>query len=411
MATTMRAFRYKILDKDGKTIRGMVELPFDQTPPAIRYLERQGGTVLNIAPVDPVTNFFLNISKSMAKVGRKDIAEVLNNLSMLLSAGVPVLTAMNDVLSDMKNPVLSQTLKFVITDIEGGQTFSEAIQRHDKVFSPLIQSMCRIGEETGQLDRMLKMSSEHLLHLEEIIGGTKRALMYPSFLLVVVVGACAFWFLFVVPSLVSLFKDMGVVLPPLTRALIAISDWFQNYFFLFIGSVVGFFMFLGFIKRKFKRVRMAMDWVFLHIPVMSMIIETSLVARIAEYLGILQSAGIGVIRTLDIISESIGNTVYERRLLAVKDGIKNGQTLSVSLRQANAMHPFAVRMVSVGEQTGKIEEQTSYVAHIYREKLSNLVEMLGKSLEPAMLVFLGGIFALVIGGLLMPIYDLISTLK
>jgi type II secretory pathway component PulF len=406
----MRSFRYRILDDKGKVTKGVVELPFEDVPPAVRYLERQGGTVLSIQPVNRIIASLSNISRAFAKVKRTDLAEVLNNLSMLLAAGVPVLTAIQDVLQDLKNPVLEQTLKFICTDIESGQTFSSALSRHPKVFSSLIQNMCRIGEETGRLDEMLKKSADHLKHLEEIIGATKRALMYPSFLMVVVMGAVAFWFLIVVPQLVELFQDMGVELPPLTRGLLAFSEFLQNYMLkILVGVVLGVVL-LKLLRKRSKKLRYAMDAMILRVPVISTIIETSIVARISEYLGILQAAGVGVLKTLDIIADSMSNEVFEKRLRLVEEGIRGGNTLSVSMRQANAMHPFAIRMISVGEQTGRIEEQTDYVASVYRERLSGLVEVLGKSLEPAMLVFLGLIFALVIGGLLLPIYDLMSNL-
>jgi type II secretory pathway component PulF len=411
MAATIRSFRYKILDEKGKTVRGTVELPFDEVPPAVRYLERQGGTVLSVQTVPAIFTIFTRLSRAMTKITRKEIAEILNNLSMLLSAGVPVLTSLHDVLEDIKNPALKQTLKFVVTDIESGQTFSEAIQRHEKVFSPLIQNMCRIGEETGQLDNMLKKSGDHLLHLDEIIGSTKRALMYPSFLGVVVIGASAFWFMFVVPMIVSLFTQMNIELPFTTRLLIMISDWFANYFVMTLGSAVGAVLVLQFLTKKFKRLRYARDMVMLHMPVIRSIIETSLIARVSEYLGIMLAAGIGVLRTLEIITGTVSNAVYEKRLGLVQEEIRAGQTLSNALRATKAMHPFAVRMIAVGEQTGKMEEQTEYVASIYRDKLSALVEVLGKSLEPAMIVFLGLIFALVIAGVLMPVYQLMSSIK
>jgi type IV pilus assembly protein PilC len=405
----MGVFRFKILKDDGKISKGTMELPFDEMTAAIRYLERQGGMVLSVEPLDRVSSFLHKIPQYFGKVKRPELAEVLNNLSMLLKAGVPVWTGIRDISVDIKNPLLARTLKFICTDIESGQTFSQAIARHEKVFSSLVISMCRIGEETGRLDEMLKKSADHLTHLDEIIGGTKRAMMYPAFLMVVVLGACGFWFLVVVPQLVSLFQDMGVELPFLTRLLLTISELFQNYFFTAIGvSAIAIIVLLTLRKRSAK-VRLAMDVAILRIPVISMIIETSLVARICEYLGIMLSAGVGVMRTLEIITGTMENEVYKRRLKEVEENIKMGNNISSSMRKAKALHPFAIRMISIGEESGKIEEQTEYVAEVYRKKLSALVEVLGKTLEPVMLVFLGIIFALVIGGLLLPIYDLISS--
>ncbi len=407
----MATFQYKILDNDGRISRGQAVLPFDDVAPAIRYLERQGGVVLSIRPLDAVSATLVNFRNSLRKVKRKELAELLNNMSMLLTAGVPVLSAVNELLGDLKNRSLVMVLRFIRTDIENGRTLSQAMERHPNIFSSLILSMCRVGEETGRLDKMLLQSSEHLLHMDEIISSTKRAMLYPSFLFFVVVGSAAFWFLVVVPQLVGLFMEMGVELPFVTLMLIAISDFMQRFFLFIAGGVTAAVVALVFLRKHVRGVRYALDALLLRLPVLSTVIETSLVARICEYLGILISAGVGVMRTLDIIIATLDNLVYQDRFKKVQDGVRNGLTISDAMRQAKAMHPFAIRMLSVGEQTGKIDEQTLYVARVYRERLAGLVEVLGKSLEPVMLIFLGLMFAVIIIGLLLPIYDLVANIS
>ncbi|WP_461210032.1 type II secretion system F family protein [Desulfocurvus sp. DL9XJH121] len=407
----MPIFRFKLLTADGKVDRGVVELPFADNAPAIRYLERQGGVVIAIQRFGRLMSWITKLAtQGFSRVKRPDLAEFFNNMAMLLGAGVPVLSSMDEIMQEIKNPMLLMTLKFMRTDIEGGQTFGEALSRHPKVFGALIQYMCRIGEETGMLDRMCKKSAEHLENIEQIVGGTKRALIYPGFIFAVVVGACFFWFYFVVPKIVKLFVDMGVTIPTPTRILIAISNWFQLYAGWVLLGVVGFVIFLAWLRRKSTRVQYGLDFMLLRVPVFSTIIETSIIARITEYLGILVGAGVGVVRTLEIITDSLTNLVYKGRLILVQDSVKNGNPLSDSMRQAQALHPFAVRMVAVGEQTGRIEEQTAYVAKLYRDKLAALVEVLGKTLEPMMLVFLGLVFGLIFAGLMLPIYDMIGKM-
>ncbi|MFK4766145.1 type II secretion system F family protein [Desulfobaculum sp. SPO524] len=405
----MPIFRFKMLGSEGKVDKGVVELPFDDDAPAIRYLERQGGVVIAIQKLGTVMSWLTKLAtQGFSRVGRSDLAEFFNNMAMLLGAGVPVLSAMDEIMEEIKNPMLLMTLRFMRTDIEGGQTFGEALSRHPKVFNPLVQYMCRIGEETGMLDRMCRKSGEHLEHIEEIVSGTKRALVYPGFILGVVILSCFFWFYFVVPRIVKLFSDMGVTTPAPTRALIAISNWFQMYFGWTVIGVVGGIILLSYLRKNSTRVHYILDSIALRVPVFSTIIETSIIARVTEYLGILIGAGVGVLRTLEIITESMTNLVYKGRLILVQDSVRNGNALSDSMKQAEALHPFAVRMVSVGEQTGRIEEQTEYVAKLYRDKLSALVEVLGKTLEPAMLVFMGLLFGAIFAGLLLPIYDMIG---
>lgn len=407
----MAIFRFRMLTASGKVDRGVVELPFEDDAPAIRYLERQGGVVISITRLGRLMSWLTKLAtQGFSKVGRPELAEFFNNMAMLMGAGVPVLSSMDEIMSDIKNPMLLMTLKFMRTDIEGGQTFGESLARHPKVFNQLIQYMCRIGEETGMLDQMCKKSAEHLEHIEEIVSGTKRALVYPSFIFFVVIGSSFFWFYVVVPKIVKLFDDMGVAIPTMTKIIIAISEWFQTQFGFWVLTIVMSAIALSVLRRRSTRVRYAIDNVILHLPIVSTIVKASTVAMMSEYLGILIGAGVGVVRTLEIITDSLSNLVYKGRLILVQDSVKNGNPLSDSLRTAEAMHPFAVRMISVGEQTGKIEEQTAYVSKLYRDKLNGMVEVLGKTLEPAMLVFMGVLFGAIFAGLLLPIYDMMGKM-
>jgi type II secretory pathway component PulF len=282
--------------------------------------------------------------------------------------------------------------------------------RHPAVFPSLIINLVQIGEETGNLNKMLLKAAEHLRHMQEIISSTKRALMYPLFLLAVVIGAAVFWFWYVVPKLVELFMDMDVELPWLTRALLKIADWTQAYLGLAIIVLAALVALTIVLRKKWFLFRYYTDLLLLKIPVLKDVLETSMIARISEYLGILIGAGIGVLRSFEIIRKAIPSTVYKQRLTLAENNIKAGNTISFSLRQARALHPFAVRIINIGELSGRIEEQTDYVARAYREKLAAMVEVLGKTLEPAMLIILGLIFGTIILGLLLPVYGLIGQM-
>jgi type II secretory pathway component PulF len=284
------------------------------------------------------------------------------------------------------------------------------VEKHERLFPFVVRHMIAIGEETGNLDGMLRKAADHLLHIHEIVSGTKRAFMYPSFLLVVVFLAVVFWFWYVVPQLVSLFLDLGIDLPAPTRILLIVSDWFQEWFLLFMLGLSFSVVLLGVLRRYSSRVRYGVSYLALQTPVLNSILKTSIVARATEYMGIMIGAGLGVLRSLELVTNATGNEVFKRRLAAVQNSIKAGSTLSVSLRRHQALDPFAVRMIAVGEMTGKLDDQTAYVANLYREKLNGLVQVLSKTLEPIIMTFLGVMFAVIIAGLLLPVYDLISQI-
>ncbi len=407
----MGVYYYKRLTAQGALEKKTAALPFDEPEAAHRYLERHGATVLTIRQFPRWVGPLALLSEyGFSQIRRPELAEMFNNLAMMLGSGITVLAALQEVREDMKNRRLLGVVNFMISDISTGQTFSEAARRHPKVFSNIILSMIQIGEETGRLDQMLKNISDHLNHVEQIISDTKRALIYPGFLFFVVTGAVVFWFWYVVPQIVGLFQDIGVQLPLITKVLIFISDIVQNYFLWALGGgiLIGFLLVLA--RRTIYKVRYGTDWSLLHLPILAKILHTSTIARVSENLGILIGAGVTVLRTLEIITESLQNVVYKERMQRVQDEIKLGNTLATSMRRARALHPFAIRMIGVGEETGRLEEQTAYVATQYRERLSNLVQTLSKSLEPALLVIMGLFFALIVAGLLLPIYDLINRI-
>jgi general secretion pathway protein F/type IV pilus assembly protein PilC len=181
----------------------------------------------------------MDLIRSMARNVRTDTPRTLDWAMGLENPDErrAALDAINEILEDTTTPMLKMVLRFIKIDIESGQTFAESLARHPKVFPPLILNLARIGEETGNLDEMLMRASTHLRHIQEIISSTRRSLMYPSFLLFMVFGSAVFWFYYVVPKLVELFKDMGVELPFLTRALIYVADWVQSYLGITLMSI------------------------------------------------------------------------------------------------------------------------------------------------------------------------------
>ena len=407
----MAIFRFKQLTPQGVLEQGFIELPFEEPLSAINYLERSGTTILEIKKLPAIISGLISfLTGTRVKIKRPLLAEYLNNLAILLAAGVPMTSALEELIEDSSHPALRQTTRFIYIDLLAGQSVSEAVNKHRRIFPEVVLHMIRVGEETGSLDKMLKKASEHVQNVHEIISGTKRALLYPAFLSLVVMGATVFWFYYVVPKIVNLFQDMNVTLPWPTKVLIAISNWFQNYFVTTLGIAVLLIFLIGILRRYFYKFRYTTDNLILKLPVISTIVETSLVAMTCEFLGILVGAGVGILKIVDIITDSITNEIYKKKFLQSKEQIKNGLPLSEAFRETNALPKFALRIIAIGDQSGKLEEQTTYVAKVYRQKLNGLVEVLSKSLEPAMLVFIGVLFMMIIGGLLLPIYDLIGNL-
>lgn len=406
----MATFQYKLLNSQGLLERKTENLPLEVLEEAIRYLEHQGAIVLAIRKLpswaSPVVQVYKN---GFARITRLELAEMFNNLSVLLGAGVNILSALKEVSLGMKNPRLLSIINFIIVDISNGHTFSSAISRHKRTFSPIILQMSRIGEETGTLDQMLKKVADYLRHVDHIAGETKRALIYPALVMLVISGAVIFWLWYVVPQIVELFQEFGVEIPDVTRLLIFMSSFVQNWFVPTLLLVVILLALLPLVRR-FARARYAMDWLILRMPLVSGIVATSNEARITENLGVLTASGVTVLRSMEIITDSIHNQVIRHRFEQVQSEIRLGNNLAGALQLASAVDPMVVRMIAVGEATSSLETQAFYVARQYRQRLDYQVQNMSKTLEPALLIMMGLFFALIVAGLLFPLYEMIGDL-
>jgi general secretion pathway protein F/type IV pilus assembly protein PilC len=268
-----------------------------------------------------------------------------------------------------------------------------------------------MGEETGKLDEMLKDASEHLQRVNKIVSDTKQALMYPAFVLTAISGGMIFWFAYVVPKIVGLFKELDVALPQITLALIAISSFVEQYYLHIIIAALAALVVMVFIRKKSRSFRKFLDAVLLRLPITKSLITASVLAYISEYFAMLINAGIDIMQSLRILHESVGNEVYRDKMAEVRSYLETGEGISDSFKQAIIFPNFVIRMMSVGENSGTLPEQLNYIADQYREKLTVMVATIGKAIEPLILVVAGTIFAVIVIGLFLPIYDLVSRVS
>jgi type II secretory pathway component PulF len=258
---------------------------------------------------------------------------------------------------------------------------------------------------------MLKDAAEHLKRVDRIISDSKQALLYPAMVFLVMGGGLTFWFYYVVPKIVSLFKEMEVTLPPITRFLIAMSNFTRQNLAMMILAVGATLMLLQVARRSNQRFRRHSDALLLRIPIARTLISASNLAFITEYFSMLLNAGIDILQSFKIIIDSVRNEYYKEKLVEVRNGIARGEGIADCFRAADFFPAFVVRMIGVGEMSGSLTQQLDYLSQEYREKLSALVATLGKLLEPLVIIIAGVFFAIIIIALLLPIYDLVSKIS
>ncbi|MEJ2154000.1 MAG: type II secretion system F family protein [Desulfobacteraceae bacterium] len=409
----MNYYRYKLITADGQIDAGIAKLPYKETMSAVNHLERNGAVTLYVKKLKGLTQWPFRLAelRPQRRLSRTLIAELLNNLSLMLKSGLPMVTALEEAAQTEDYPKVARDFEEIIERIKGGSSFSDAAQRHPHIFPQNVIYLIRMGEDTGNLDQMLKDAADHLLRIEKIVSDTKQALLYPCFVLAAISGGLLFWFAYVVPKIVSLFRELDVTLPALTVFLIKCSEFFQAYYLHIIISGIAMIVITGVLRRRSRRIRKGSDLVLLRIPIAKSIITASALAYISEYFAMLINAGIDILHSIGILSNSVTNAVYQDKLGEVKGFLENGEGISDSFKEAGIFPNFVVRMMSVGEYSGTLSEQLNYIAEQYRNKLSILVSTIGKSIEPLILMVAGAIFAVVIIGLFLPIYDLVSQVS
>ena len=407
----MNFFRFKMIHANGTVGTGTAKLPFADPDSAASHLERDGSVVLYVKEMGGLSAALASLrtygfSKKMA---RTDQAELLNNLALMLRAGMPVTECLEEVADGMENQGIANDIYNIMIDIQRGTSFSEAVASCPHIFPKTVCDLIKIGEETGQLDKMLQDASDHLKHLQAIVSGTKQALMYPSFVILALSGGLLFWLYSVAPKIIAVFEDMGVELPALTRYIMLTSYFIQDYLFYILGAlaIVVVLIVLGWkLNRSFRKFGQA---VLLKLPVVGTIMNASILAFISEYFSLLVQAGINVLSAIQILHESLDNEVFKDKLNEIQRTLKRGESISETFQAQGVFPTYVTRMIRIGETSGTLTDQLTNIADTYRDKLSTLVATIGKSIEPIVLVIAGVLFAVLIGGLFVPIYDLVGA--
>ncbi len=410
----MNHFKYKIMKPTGDVESGIVDLPYEDEFSVISYLEsNDNAIVIFVKKLGFLSSFFFVFLKQCftKKLKHKFIAEWLNNISIMIKAGMPLASALEESVADSERSDFKKDVHDMVMGIQRGSNFSGVIEHKSRIFPKTVLYLIRIGEESGSLDERLKDAAEHLNRIQAIVSDTKQALLYPFFVFFTMGGAMIFWFYYVVPKIVALFSDMNVTLPTLTLIVIGISNFIQAYIIEMLLSCFLFVVIIIILYRKNRKFRKFIDIIFLKLPIAGELIKISNLAFITEYFALLINAGIDIIQSVKILEESVSNEVFKDRLTEIKNRIAAGTSIAEAFKQAHVFPRFVCRMISIGEVSGTLTEQLQYVAGDYRAKLAVMVASLGKTLEPVVLVIAGIIFAVIMAGLFLPIYDLVGKVS
>lgn len=348
------------------------------------------------------------IVKSMP---RREVIDFFFQIEMLVRAGVPLLTALGDMRDEAESPASRDLSSGLFEKIEAGSTFGQAVAAYPGVFSPTLVSLIRSGEVTGQLPDVLKEIVRSLKWQDEMASTTKKLLMYPSFVLVVIGGVVFFLMIYLVPQLVGFLNNMGQAIPLQTRLLIGLSSFFVNYWWLILTVPPALVMLVLSLSAAFPAVRYRLHQMQLNIPYVGPVLKKMILARFADTFALMYRTGIPLIEGLVYCQEISSNMVIQQAVRRARERVINGASLSESFA-AEALFPsLVIRMLKVGEATGALDSALSNISYFYTRDIDESVGKVQAMIEPALTVMMGLILGWIMLAVLGPIYDTIAKMK
>lgn len=401
----MPVFKYKAINNQGNTVDGTVDAESVKT--ANDKLKRDGFYPSSIDEIQKEQGGKFSLFQG---VSTAELAISTRQFSTLISAGLPLEASLSTLSEQTEDKRLRQVLSQVREKVSEGGSLVNSLKDHKNVFSDIYISIIGAGEASGNLDVVLLRLADFLEKQASLKSKVRSAFVYPIFMFVIGSGVLAFMMTFVIPKITKIFEESQKALPYSTVILINTSNFITEYYYLIFIFLVGLtYIVLRYIKTdKGKEQK---DRLSLMIPIFGKINRMVILARITRTLGTLLSSGIPLLDALRIGGEVSGNQVYIKSLQNVSENVKEGTSLARPLEQSGVFPPMMTRMIAVGEQTGELEEMLNKVADSYDQQVETTLSALTSLLEPIMIVVMGGIVGFIVFAILLPIFDITSTIS
>ena len=396
-------FVWEGTDKRGVKMKG--EQPSKNANLLKAELRRQGITPTLVKP-KPKPLF----GSAGRVITPKDIAFFSRQMATMMKSGVPIVSALEIIGGGQKNPRLKGMIDQIRTDIEGGSSMYEAINKHPVQFDELYRNLVRAGEGAGVLETVLDTIANYKENLEALKGKIKKALFYPAMTIAVAIIVSAILLIFVVPQFEATFREFGAELPAFTKLIVSASNFMVSYWWmmllLVVGSIVGFVFFY----KRSPAFQHFLDKIVLKIPVIGEIMHNSAIARFARTTAVTFKAGVPLVEALESVAGATGNTVYEKAVYRIRDDVSVGYPVNMAMKQTHLFPNMVIQMTAIGEEAGALDTMLFKVAEYYEQEVNNAVDALASLIEPMIMVVLGVLIGGMVIGMYLPIFKLAATI-
>lgn len=399
-------FSFKAKNADGILREGVVEA--ESRDAASLLLQKNGLLPVSIRDESGKTAITKDLARMWEGVSRKELVAFFRQLGVLIEAKVPVTASLLAIAEETENSYFRILLKEVKDDVDDGSSLSDALAKHADVFSPLIVNLIHAGEVSGGLQHSVSFVADTLEKDYYLVSKIKGALYYPAFVLGVAALIGFLVIAFVIPKITVILKDFNQTLPWYTKVIMATSDFLSVYWWtvvLLVAGLVGAFVY--YIRTPDGR--RAWDEQIFSIPIVGKIAQYIFIARFTENLGVLLNGGIPIIRSLSIVSNIVGNQAFQAIIMDAAEEVRKGGNMSAALFRAKQIPHLVSQMVRIGEESGTISVILRSVADFYSREVDGMTRNLTTLLEPFLIVILGIGVAILVVGILLPIYNVVGN--
>jgi type IV pilus assembly protein PilC len=399
-------FNYTVLTPEGSQSKGQIDALSQDA--AISSLQRRGFVVVNVTS-DVQKNFLQKSFSVFDRVPAKDVVIMSRQIAALFEAQVSAIKAFTLLAENAENKVLSYALSSIAQDIQGGITISGAMEKHGNVFSQFYISMVKAGEESGKLTDSFRYLADYLEREYELTSKTRNALIYPAFVITTFIAVMVLMLTMIIPRLSVILVETGTELPFYTKVVIALSDFLVNYGIFLLIIIIVISLYLSRSVRTPAGKRRIDGWK-ISFPIVGKLFQKVYLSRIADNLDTMLSSSIPVLRALEITGDVVDNQLYKDVMMQAINDVKAGVSISSSFEKHEIIPAIMVQMVRVGEETGSLGAILKTLARFYKREVDGAVDTLIGLIEPIMIVGLGVGVGFLLTSILLPIYNIASSL-
>lgn len=404
MSDGKQSFQWSGINNQGKRLDGVMTA--GDMKDAHSELSRMG---IEVITLQPKNSFHFSLSLSKAKKGKitqKDILLFTRYISTMLTAGMPIVQALDILSKDATNPAVQEMIVTIKNNVAGGKTLAESFKLYPQHFGDLYCNLIGSGEKSGTLEKIMKRLGSYLERSENLKRKIKKAMIYPAAIMTVALGVSLILLLFVVPQFQKMFSSFGAQLPWFTRMIVNLSDFLRSYWWVAIilvgGSVFG-------LRRYIKQssdAQLMVDKLALRLYIIGDVTKKGAIARFARTLATTLEAGMPIVDSMKSLAMIMGNKLYTKAVLDVCNDVVNGKQLSVAIEATGMFPNMAVQMIAVGEASGSLSDMLNKVADYYEEEVNAVVDNLSSLLEPVIMIVLGTIVGAFVVAMYLPIFKI-----